>query len=67
MANLSHSLSTIRDSLSKELRNESEFSFVNTRLILRTGIDLRRYDEVSAERLENAVRVLRDMGYLGGE
>jgi hypothetical protein len=37
------SLDGIKSELITQLRSDSKFSFVNTRLILRTGINLRSY------------------------
>ena len=48
-----------------EIRNEASFAFINTRLILRTGVNLNHPDrELAPERFDRAVLELRAMGFL---
>jgi hypothetical protein len=49
-----------------EIGNSASFSFVNTRLILRTGVNLNNQSDSDIEprRLERAILELRAMGYL---
>jgi hypothetical protein len=48
-----------------EVGNEASFAFINTRLILRTGVNLNHPDGVvEPGRFERAVLELRAMGYL---
>jgi hypothetical protein len=61
-------LLAIKQALSKELSSETAFVFINTRLILRTGVDLRQDGNAQIEpaRLIRVIRELQDMGYLNG-
>lgn len=54
--------------LRAELKTDAEFSFLNTRVILRTGVDLLRIDERrnNADRSQRVLQVLHEMGFLGG-
>jgi hypothetical protein len=63
-------LKEVREALSKLLNDEGKFSIVNSRLILRTGVNLR---SIAPEHDRNATMVnkvkqaLHEMGYdLGG-
>jgi len=48
-----------------DIGNEASFSFINTRLILRTGVNLNQPDrELEPTRLERALLELRAMGFL---
>lgn len=48
-----------------EVGNEASFSFINTRLILRTGVNLNHPDrELEPQRFDRAVLELRAMGFL---
>jgi hypothetical protein len=48
-----------------EIANSASFSFINTRLILRTGVNLNDVDgDIEPRRLERAILELRAMGYL---
>jgi hypothetical protein len=59
-------LRSIVEALSKELPSRTSFAFINTRVILRTGVDLHRLDQpVEAARLDMVKRLLREMGFLG--
>ena len=60
------SLLAVRRALSEELKSDSKFLFINTRLILRTGIDLSRVEESASEpeRVALVTQALREMGYL---
>jgi hypothetical protein len=51
--------------LRKELKTDAEFSFINTRVILRTGVDLTRLDKARGD-AGRVLQVLQEMGYLGG-
>jgi hypothetical protein len=61
-------LLAVREALSKELGCDAAFLFINTRLILRTGVDLTQVDGKAVEpaRMADVMRALRDMGYLNG-
>ena len=61
-------LVAIKEALREELSADSAFSFINTRLILRTGVDLNRADltQVSPDRLARVKKELLEMGYLKG-
>jgi hypothetical protein len=54
--------------LRKELKTDAEFSFINTRIILRTGVDLTKLGEARADagRAAKVLQILQEMGYLGG-
>ncbi|HZS40396.1 MAG TPA: hypothetical protein VFF06_26370 [Polyangia bacterium] len=48
-----------------EVGNEASFAFINTRLILRTGVNLNQLDtQIEPGRFERALLELRAMGYL---
>lgn len=48
-----------------EIRNDASFAFINTRLILRTGVNLNQLNaEIEPARLERALLELRAMGVL---
>jgi hypothetical protein len=51
--------------LRKELKTDAEFSFINTRVIFRTGVDLTRLDKARGD-AGRVLQVLQEMGYLGG-
>jgi len=51
--------------LRKELKTDAEFSFINTRVILRTGVDLTQLDKARGD-AGRVLQVLQEMGYLGG-
>ena len=55
----------LRDALAKEVASETEFRFVNTRVILRTGVNLQAADgPVDSNKLQRIESMLRAMGYL---
>jgi hypothetical protein len=58
--------SELKRLLLAEVRTEAAFSFVNTRLILRTGINLNQVDAQleATGRVEEALREIRAMGLL---
>ena len=63
MSDLRH----LKEALSKEVGSTTAFAFINTRLILRTGVDLQRDDQdVNPERLAMVWQELRAMGLLNG-
>jgi hypothetical protein len=48
-----------------EVKSEAALAFINTRLILRTGVSLNDgHDVIEPQRLEAAIRELRAMGCL---
>ena len=60
-------LPALRDALSREVASETEFRFVNTRVILRTGVNLQSSDApVDSKKLQSIESMLRLMGYLTG-
>lgn len=60
-------LSALKTALFAELPSDTAFRFVNTRIILRTGVDLQREDEpLSADRLSMVRKELQEMGFLQG-
>ena len=61
-------LRALKQALSAELGSDTSFRFINTRLILRTGIDLQRVgdDELTPERLSTVRKELQEMGFLRG-
>ena len=61
-----NSLVEIREILTKALGNPALFSLVNTRIILKTGVDLaniRDDDDKSAEPVAKVLSCLDSMGY----
>jgi hypothetical protein len=59
------SISELKRLVIAELRSEASFSFVNTRLILRTGINLNHPDrELDSARFDRVLLELRAMGFL---
>jgi len=61
-------LRALKQALVAELSSDTAFRFINTRVILRTGVDLQRAgdDELSAERLSLVRKELQEMGFLRG-
>ena len=60
------SLRQIEQSLRALLNNDAMFTLVNTRVMLRTGVDLKGIgaaDDVSAELVKQVMQVLEKMGY----
>jgi hypothetical protein len=58
-------LAALKTALFAELPSDTAFRFINTRIILRTGVDLQREDnQVSDERLSMVRRELQEMGFL---
>jgi hypothetical protein len=58
-------ISELKRLLLVEVQNEASFSFINTRLILRTGINLNQPDgKLSPDRLATAMREIHAMGFL---
>lgn len=51
-------LDEVKDELLSLLRSDSKFSFINTRLILKTGISLRDYNSKEARDPDVIARVL---------
>jgi len=57
--------SELKRLLVAEIHNEAAFAFVNTSLILRTGVNLNQVDgEIDPRRLEDVMREIRAMGFL---
>jgi hypothetical protein len=55
----------LRQLLLAEIHSEAALAFINTRLILRTGVNLNDGDfALEPHRLEAALREIRAMGYL---
>jgi hypothetical protein len=52
------SLDWIKSELASQLGSDAKFSFVNTRLILKTGVSLRDYTREEAEDQRLVARVL---------
>lgn len=60
-------LDAIKQALSAELNSDTAVRFINTRLILRTGVDLHRADlSLSDELLARVKQELQAMGFLRG-
>jgi hypothetical protein len=58
-------MSELKRLLLVEVQNEAAFSFINTRLILRTGINLNQPDgKHPPERIVTALREIHAMGFL---
>lgn len=62
-------LAALRRELISELPNEMAFSFINTRLILRTGVDLSKAEggPGTDDQFDRVASALKDMGYLRGQ
>ncbi|HEY4012364.1 MAG TPA: hypothetical protein VGM06_03435 [Polyangiaceae bacterium] len=58
-------LERIKNELLAQLRSDSKFSFVNTRVILRTGVNLREYTLEEAHDPVVVARVLKALGEQG--
>lgn len=58
-------LFVIKQALLDTLGNDTQFLFLNTRLILRTGVDLARVSAPGPDspRASDVLRVLAEMGY----
>ncbi len=58
-------LQAVRSALRERLANDTLFSFLSARIVLRTGVDLSRVNETleSPERLRKVLSVLKEMGY----
>ena len=56
----------IKQALMEELGGSGKFSFINTRLILRTGVDLNKAQDLqlTPERLTRVRKELQEMGFL---
>lgn len=61
-----NSLEEIRRTLNLALGNEALFSLVNTRVMLKTGVDLSRFEpteNLEPGRVEKVLSALQAMGY----
>jgi len=61
-----HSLEQVRQTLSAMLNNQILFSLVNTRIILRTGVDLvaiKAEEDRNPESVAKVLAALKAMGY----
>jgi hypothetical protein len=58
----------LRRALFSEVGSEAAFAFVNTRLILRTGVNLKeKQGTIAPDNLEHMLREIRAMGFLKGK
>ncbi len=60
-------LKDVREALLQELGDSATISFINTRLILATGVDLYQEEEPETGQMERLLVALREMGYSAGE
>lgn len=63
---VSISLKSLEQSLRLHLANDAMFTLVNTRLMLRTGVDLKSIDPVQERKPElvaEVIEALKKMGY----